>query len=171
MAAPRVGDPAHTLVNGRRVQPLDTEPLTDPDSFAARKAEAAERVNAWADRLRAKRERTQAAIRADQTAAADPDEPAGPAHWNEDTVLGRDRSGERFDVLSPVTAERTACLGVLGLDAAATDDDVAVAYRRLAKEHHPDRWAEADPSVQTEHAEAMLRVNAAYRTLRAQTLS
>ena len=55
---------------------------------------------------------------------------------------------------------------MLGLGPGATADEVAAAYRQLAKVHHPDRWAEADPEVQRHHGEEMLRVNAAYHALR-----
>jgi DnaJ-domain-containing protein 1 len=127
---------------------------------------AGERVSAWADRLRDKRRRDQERIRAAETAGSD--EPAaGPAHWSAESVLGRDDAhGAGFDLLAPVSSRRIECLGVLGLDPAAGDDDIALAYRNLAKQHHPDRWAEADQATQATHAEAMLRINAAYRALR-----
>ncbi len=126
-------------------------------------------MSAWADRLREKRTRTQEHIRDHQAAQArlEGDErPEQPAHWGEDTVIGREPVGQGFEVAAPITAERAECLGILGLAPTATDDEVAVAFRQLAKQHHPDRWAAADAAVQAEHAEAMLRINAAYRTLR-----
>jgi DnaJ domain len=48
--------------------------------------------------------------------------------------------------------------GVLGLTPAATPDEVAAAYRRLAKEWHPDRGG---------GEERMAEINAAYDLLRA----
>ena len=53
-----------------------------------------------------------------------------------------------------------------GLEPGATQDEIALAYRGLAKVHHPDRWAEADDATRHHHSEEMLRVNAAYRALR-----
>ena len=56
-------------------------------------------------------------------------------------------------------------LAVLGLPGTATDDDVHRQYRTLAKEHHPDRFPDADESTREWHAEQMHRINAAYRAL------
>ena len=63
-------------------------------------------------------------------------------------------------------SRRCRLLGELGLAADASPEDVAGAYRQLAKQHHPDRWAEADEATQQRNAEEMLRVNAVYRALR-----
>ena len=63
-------------------------------------------------------------------------------------------------------SRRARLLGELGLPPEATSDDITLAYRRLAKQHHPDRWAEADEVTQQRNAEEMLRVNAVYRALR-----
>ena len=63
-------------------------------------------------------------------------------------------------------SRRSRLLGELGLPAEATSDDIALAYRQLAKLHHPDRWAEADEATRQRNAEEMMRVNAVYRALR-----
>jgi hypothetical protein len=52
-------------------------------------------------------------------------------------------------------------LGVLGLPPTATPDEIAAAYRRLAKEWHPDRGGGA------ESERRMAEINAAYDVLRA----
>ncbi len=170
--APDDPSPALNLIGGLTVEPLEPAPSdtagpgdqTDPPVTPA-----GERVSAWADRLRDKRRRDQERIRA--TESGPQDDPPGPAHWSAESVIGRDEAhGAGFDLLAPVTSRRTECLGMLGLDPSATDDDIAAAYRALAKQHHPDRWAEADQATQATHAEAMLRVNAAYRALREVTL-
>jgi DnaJ-domain-containing protein 1 len=136
---------------------VPTSGLTDRD--------APQRYAAWADRMRAKRQRDQARILGTEPPGAGAG--AGPTHWASDNLLGEDRGGHTGPApLSPGASDPLRCLGVLGLDSAATVDDVAAAYRRLAKVHHPDRWAEADPAVQQEHSEQMLRVNAAYHALR-----
>lgn len=48
---------------------------------------------------------------------------------------------------------------VLGLDSSATDDDIKTAYRKLAKEYHPD--INSSP----EATDKMSKINAAYETL------
>jgi hypothetical protein len=52
-------------------------------------------------------------------------------------------------------------LGVLGLPPTATPQEIAAAYRRLAKEWHPDRGGGADAERR------MAEINAAYDVLRA----
>ena len=51
---------------------------------------------------------------------------------------------------------RMDALSVLGLDQAATQDDIKQAFRRLVKQHHPDVGGSA---------EAFRRVNDAYQLL------
>jgi DnaJ-domain-containing protein 1 len=128
---------------------------------------AAQRYSDWAERLRAKRRRDQDHIR-----GTEPDglgSTGGPTQWGSDNLLGGDASAHTGPApLIPGTSDPLRCLGVLGLSPGATADEVANAYRQLAKVHHPDRWAEADPDVQRHHGEEMLRVNAAYHALRPQ---
>ena len=49
---------------------------------------------------------------------------------------------------------------VLGLDAAATADDVRIAYRQLVKTCHPDRFQ--DPAERAAAQEKMIALNLAY---------
>ncbi len=122
---------------------------------------AAERYSAWADRMRDKRRRDQARIRGTESEAT------SWSHWNADTVMGRSGEHEVVDLTVGLPAsEQAQRLGVLGLEPGATQDEIALAYRSLAKVHHPDRWAEADEATRQYHSEEMLRVNAAYRALR-----
>jgi len=138
-----------------------TGPATSTlDEGGAPDPAAAQRVADWAERLRAKRCRDQARILGDQL---DGDgTAAGPGYWAADDVIGN------YDDVAVVAGapDRVVCLGMLGLEPGASGDDVSTAYRRLAKLHHPDRWASADPAVQQQHAEAMMRINAAYHALR-----
>ena len=129
---------------------------TIDDADAADPA-AAQRYADWAERLRAKRRRDQAHILGD-----DLDGTQQPGYWAADDVI----TDSRRTAVVAGSPDRIECLGVLGLDPGASSDDVATAYRRLAKTHHPDRWAAADPAVQQDHAEQMMRVNAAYHALR-----
>ena len=125
-------------------------------------AEAA-RYSAWAGRMRDKRDRNQAEI------LGEPDPPVTD-NWSAASVLGTGAEDRPLTDLSPSDRFETArALEVLGLDASAGAGDVATAFRTLAKVHHPDRWVEADGTVRRHHAETMLQINAAYRTLRTET--
>jgi DnaJ-domain-containing protein 1 len=123
-------------------------------------ADDAERVSAWADRMRQKRARDQATILGDAAPKA------GPAdYWSSEHVSGGDDAATDPGVADD-PSRRARLLGQLGLTPDASSDDAAGAYRRLAKRHHPDRWAGADEDTRTRNAEEMMRINAAYRALR-----
>ena len=122
---------------------------------------AGARYSAWADRLREKRQRDQAHVRG--VDAADP-RPSPLERSHRHRSAGPARGGR--PVLAPAPGEADRQLGVLGLEPGASAEEVNLAYRRLAKVHHPDRWAEADAATRRHHSEEMLRVNAAYRALR-----
>jgi len=53
---------------------------------------------------------------------------------------------------------------LLGLDATASPSELKVAYRRLVKEWHPDRFLD-DPERSAEAAERTQQIIAAYRSL------
>jgi DnaJ-domain-containing protein 1 len=55
----------------------------------------------------------------------------------------------------------------LGLEPDAPWQDVVTTYRRLAKEHHPDRLAGASPEELDQANERLRDVNFAYARLRA----
>jgi DnaJ-domain-containing protein 1 len=116
-------------------------------------ASAADRYSAWAERLRAKRQRDQERILGAEDAAE-----GARGYWHADDVLAGAETAASAD---------DEALGVLGLARGATAEEVVVAYRRLAKQHHPDRWVGADEATRRAHAETMLRVNAALQTVRA----
>ena len=159
---------------GRATPTIDDDPivvdLTDDATFGGPIVDltdrgAAQRYSDWAERLRAKRVRDQAHILGADPAGAG----GGPSHWSADSLLGDDTSSTTGPApLVADAADALRCLGVLGLAPGATSDEEAAAYRRLAKLHHPDRWAEAAPEVRQLHSEEMLRVNAAYQALRSE---
>jgi DnaJ-class molecular chaperone len=66
-----------------------------------------------------------------------------------------------------MTSVRAEHLAVLDLRDGATPDEVAVAYKNLAKLHHPDRWASADAETRGFHEDCMRTINEAYHALRA----
>jgi hypothetical protein len=145
--------------------------LAPPQAFEARfepaaaphpgnRPDDAERISAWADRMRQKRERDQAEILGRTAPKA-----TSAGYWSSEHVSsGDDPVDEPGVVADP--SRRARLLGELGLAGEATSDEVVLAYRRLAKQHHPDRWAEADEATRDRNAEEMLRVNAVYRALR-----
>ena len=120
----------------------------------------AERYSAWADRLRDKRTRNQATI-----LGVPADDPWANGYWSTDSVRSSDDPVDEPGIV-PDVMRRGRLLSELGLDACATPDEATLAYRSLAKVHHPDRWVEADEATQAHHAEEMLRLNAVYRALR-----
>ncbi len=120
----------------------------------------AERVSAWADRMRQKRQRDQAAILGDAAPRA-----TSAGYWSSEHVGGGDDPTAEPGVVND-PSRRARLLGELGLGPDASADDVAGAFRRLAKRHHPDRWAQADEAVRLSNAEEMMRINAVYRALR-----
>jgi DnaJ-domain-containing protein 1 len=56
-------------------------------------------------------------------------------------------------------------LGVFDLAEGATRAEIGHAYRRLAKQHHPDRFMMADPETRAFHEAEMRRVIDAYEAL------
>jgi DnaJ-domain-containing protein 1 len=132
------------------------------DRWRSCPAEDAERVLAWAERLRRKSERDRATILGEATTSRST---GSDGYWSSSHVAGpEDPTAEPGVVADPT--RRSRLLGELGLPADASTDDVAAAYRRLAKQHHPDRWAEADEATRQRNAEEMMRINAVYRALR-----
>ncbi len=137
---------------------LTDEMQVDPQVAAAE----AKRYTDWADRMRMKRQRDQAQIRGVEFVSLD-----DAANWSADTVIGQSDVHALGDASVPADPSTvTDALGLLGLEPGASPDEVTLAYRELAKQHHPDRWAGADDSIQRQHAEAMMRVNSAYTAVR-----
>jgi DnaJ-domain-containing protein 1 len=123
------------------------------------RSDDAQRYSAWADRLRDKRTRDQATI------LGSPTDPVATGNWSSDSVRTGDDPVDEPGVV-PDQRRLGRLLAELGLESGASAEQVAAAYRALAKVHHPDRWIEADETTQTHHVEQMVRLNAVYRALR-----
>ncbi len=54
---------------------------------------------------------------------------------------------------------------VLGLERSASQDEISIAYRRLAALYHPDKVSHLAPEIQTLANTRMREINAAYETL------
>ena len=68
--------------------------------------------------------------------------------------------------------DRTAqALSVLGLSPGATPEEAKAAWRRLSKEHHPDRVTHLGEGARLVAEEKMRQINAAYDTLKAAGLA
>lgn len=127
----------------------------------------AARYGAWADRMRSKRQAAKERIAADQAQAAGTAVGQKPSYWSTDALFADSRKAAEDSLLGrPDQATVNELLAVLDLREGAEPDQLATAYRRLAKAHHPDRFAAADEATQRHHAERMMDINRAYRHLR-----
>jgi DnaJ-domain-containing protein 1 len=149
----------------------DPLPTIDLDALASRAAEPdpAERAaayNDWADRLRAKRVNAQRTIAAQQSTDAGLATEDRPTYWTTDAVFAESRRVDERVTERPNPWRVQELLDVLDLREGANLDDVSRAYKQLAKQHHPDRFVEADEDTRRFHQERMACINQAYRTLR-----
>ncbi len=55
---------------------------------------------------------------------------------------------------------------MFGIVGEPTANQVETAFRRLAKQHHPDRHIGADEATRAYHLDQMRRINEAYSRLR-----
>jgi hypothetical protein len=117
----------------------------------------AARYSDWAARMRQKG--------ADRTAADQAPSPDA-GYWSAEALFEDSRRVAREEGVSRrnpwVVAE---LLGVLDLAEGATRAEIGSAYRRLAKQHHPDRFMMADPDTRAFHEAEMRRVIDAYEAL------
>jgi DnaJ-domain-containing protein 1 len=131
--------------------------LDEDQTTAEREAQYRE----WAERMRVKRETARQRIRG---LGAD-EEP--PTYWRTEDVyreserLAGEDLGRRPD---PVVISEM--LAVLGLQPGATAREMEGAYRRLAKQHHPDHHLTDDETTRAHHTDQMRRINEAYTRLR-----
>lgn len=122
--------------------------------------EQSDQYSAWANRMRSKRTRNQEMIIGEQA-------PEPVSYWNTETVfveserIAQDEVKDRPD---PLVVH--SLLEILDLRDGATQQDIAIAYKQLVKQHHPDKFVEADEETQTFHDERMREINTAYRSLR-----
>lgn len=145
-----------------RLGDLGTPASTGADSGG----DGSERVQQyadWADRMKAKRERNR-----ELTGQGGPCEPSAGLHWSTDALYAESRLVEEQETLTRPNPWRTReLLAQLDLTEGASIDDIGFAYRRLAKEHHPDRFVGADDQTKTFHADRFRSINAAYKSLKA----
>ncbi|MDZ7733567.1 MAG: J domain-containing protein [Acidimicrobiia bacterium] len=116
----------------------------------------------WAERMRVKREEKLGAIRSTAPGPA-AGASTNASYWTTDALYQESRRVEEEN--QGVLSSRTELLAVLGLPGGATDEQIQATYRRLAKEHHPDRFPDADEETRARHVETMQRITAAYRAL------
>lgn len=150
-----------------RTNPWEDAPagrLSDLATPATESSDARSEAYAnWAQRMQDKRARTQERIAADSGGASD--EPA--SYWSAEAVYAESRRVDEEELTErPNPWRRQELLAVLDLTDGASKDDVGLAYKKLAKAHHPDRYAMADEPTQQYHADRMMSINKAYRALR-----
>jgi hypothetical protein len=118
----------------------------------------ADRYRDWAARLR------------DKKAAArepEPDPASTAGYWSAEALFADSRRVEREESRDRPNPWRVReLLAVFDLRDGATTADIGTAYRRLAKQHHPDRYVQADPGTREFHADQMRRIIDAYQELR-----
>jgi DnaJ-domain-containing protein 1 len=119
----------------------------------------ADRYRDWAARMR---DRKAAA------GAGTPDTPPSTAgYWTAEALFADSRRVEAEENRSTPNPWRVReLLAVFDLRDGATTAEIGTAYRRLAKQHHPDRYVQADPDTQEFHADRMRRIIDAYHELR-----
>lgn len=143
-------------------QPLDgpdtiIDLTTDRSSLS--ESERTAQYNDWADRMRAKRARAKEAF----SGSTD----TGPTYWTTDALYAESKRVQETEVSArPDPSQLRDLLAVLDLAHDASPAEVGQAYKRLAKAHHPDRFAATDPDTQRQHAERMADINQAYKTLK-----
>jgi hypothetical protein len=119
----------------------------------------AARYRDWAARLRDQGSR--------HAAEPAPPAPSSAAYWSSDALFEESRRLEQEEAPTAANPGRTGeLLAELDLRPGATPAEIAVAYRRLAKQHHPDRFVNADPGTEAFHAARMRRIIDAYQLLR-----
>lgn len=117
-----------------------------------------QRYNDWAERMRVKRERFRQQLG---------EEAPTSSYWSTDALFEESRRIDNEELYERPNPWRVReLLAVLDLRDNATRDEIGAAYRRLAKQHHPDRFVAAEPTEQAFHEEQMREINAAYRALK-----
>lgn len=76
-----------------------------------------------------------------------------------------DRGGGGAPLFDRTQRARPELLGILGLTAEATRQEVGAAYRKLAAQHHPDRYHGAPPEEQNAAATRFIELTRAYEEL------
>lgn len=101
-----------------------------------------------------------------------PQDLSDPEQWRMREQAGSRRQGserqERSNGAGSVrteSAERIRALAILGLEEGASPADIRAAYQRLAKVHHPDRFASVGPEAERAATITFQRIKGAYDLL------
>jgi len=123
-----------------------------------------EAYQAWFDRMRNKR--ASAPSPAPDPSAGNAPNAAG-GYWSTDNLFrDSELQAERDSEERARRGEIASLLARLGLGPDASWADVNAAYKRLAKEHHPDRNIDKTTRTSQHHLEEMMELNRVHRTLR-----
>jgi len=76
------------------------------------------------------------------------------------------RSSDRRGVGAEFQRGADAHYETLGVDRSASDDEIKAAYRRMAKQYHPDRVAHLGPEFTDMATDKFAQINAAYDAIR-----
>ena len=79
----------------------------------------------------------------------------------------RQNSGSSYqrNTSSTYTTDKSKYYSILGVSRGASQDEIKKAYRKLAKEHHPDRFVNSSDSEKKYHENKMKEINDAYENL------
>lgn len=117
---------------------------------------------AWADRMKSHKKQKLADITPDADADADPDDRPFSPYWDNATLF-QPAPEEGSD---PTLMETKQLYAILEVPEGSDLKEIQGAYRRLAKEHHPDRWTSASAELKAEHEEKMALIAEAHSELR-----
>ncbi len=118
----------------------------------------------WAARMQEKREKSRQRIAEARGEAGSAPE---ATYWTTEAFFAQSRHLDEQELLDQPDPERVnELLAVLDLPVGSSKDDIVSAYKRLAKAHHPDRYATADDATRDFHADRMMSINKAYSALR-----
>jgi len=76
------------------------------------------------------------------------------------------RQGGSYQRTGTYTSNRSRYYRILGLKDGASQEEIKKAYRQLAKEHHPDKFANASDTEKKYHESKMKEINEAYENLK-----
>ena len=76
------------------------------------------------------------------------------------------RQGGGYQRTGTYTSNRSKYYRILGLKDGASQEEIKKAYRQLAKEHHPDKFANASDTEKKYHESKMKEINEAYENLK-----
>ena len=78
---------------------------------------------------------------------------------------GQNGSSSYQRTTNTYTTDKSKYYSILGVSRGASQDEIKKAYRKLAKEHHPDRFVNSSDSEKKYHENKMKEINDAYENL------